>query len=72
MSPLEVENLQELARKIKDMHSIAYCWDTNLVSIESGLKSIVKKSASVAIQDRTRQTIRAVVQFLDGQLEENE
>jgi hypothetical protein len=72
MSSLEEDNLQELARKIKEMHSIAYCWDTNLTNIESGLKSVVKKSASVAIQDRTRQTIRAVVEFLDGQLEENE
>ncbi|MGI8501068.1 MAG: BREX system ATP-binding domain-containing protein, partial [Hassallia sp.] len=72
MSPVEESNLQELARKIKEMHSIAYCWDTNLASIESGLKSVVKKSASIAVQDRTRQTIKAVIQFLDGELEENE
>ncbi|MEO0971068.1 MAG: BREX system ATP-binding domain-containing protein, partial [Cyanobacteria bacterium J06639_18] len=69
MSSLEEVNLQELARKIQYMHSIAYSWDTNLVSIESGLKSVVQKSASIAVQDRTRQTIKAVVQFLDEQLE---
>jgi P-loop Domain of unknown function (DUF2791) len=72
MSPIEEKNLQELARKIKEIHGIAYCWNTNSVSIESSLTSVVKKLASGGIQDRTRQAIRGVVQFLDGQLEENE
>lgn len=72
MSPLEESNLQELAKRIQQMHGIAYDWDTNMASIDNGLKSVVKKSASIAVQDRTRQTIKAVVQFLDGQLEENE
>jgi hypothetical protein len=72
MSPLEKSNLQELAKKIQEMHGIAYSWNTKLLSIELGIKSVVDKSASIAVQDRTRQTIKAVVQFLDGQLEENE
>ena len=72
MSPLEESNLQKLARKIQEIHGIAYSWDTNLASIELGLISVVKKTASIAVQDRTRQTIKAVVQFLDGQFEENE
>lgn len=71
MSPLEPTNLQELALKIKEMHGIAYSWDTNLTSIRLGIQSIVQKSASMAIQDRTRQTIKEVVQFLDEQFEEN-
>lgn len=72
MSPLEEDNLQELCRKISAIHGIAYSWDVNSETIELGLNSVVKKVASIAVQDRTRQTIKAIVQFLDEQLEENE
>lgn len=72
MSPLEKQHLQELARKIREIHGIAYDWDTNLATFESGLSSVVKKAASNAVQDRTRQTIREVVKFLDCQLEDTE
>ncbi len=72
MSPLEEDNLQELCRKISAIHGIAYGWDVNSETIELGLNSVVKRVASIAVQDRTRQTIKAIVQFLDEQLEENE
>jgi len=71
MSPLDVPHLQDLAKKIKDIHGIAYGWDTNSSSIESGIISVVQKSGNIAVQDRTRQTIKEVVTFLDSQLEEN-
>lgn len=72
MSSLEMEHLQELARKIREIHGVAYSWDTNSSVIESGLTALVRRTASIAVQDRTRQTIRQVVQFLDQQLEESE
>ena len=72
MSPLETVHLQELAKKIREMHGIAYGWNTNSAMIESGMNSVVKKAASVAVQDRTRQTIKEVVKFLDRQIEESE
>lgn len=72
MSPLEISQLQELTIKIKDFHGIAYGWDTNSSAIELGLTALVKKTGSIAVQDRTRQTIKEVVKFLDRQLEEIE
>ncbi|WP_341738814.1 BREX system ATP-binding domain-containing protein [Microcoleus sp. CAWBG640] len=72
MSPLELSQLQELTIKIKDFHGIAYGWDTNSSAIELGLTAIVKKTGTIAVQDRTRQTIKEVVKFLDRQLEEIE
>ncbi|MEG3935437.1 MULTISPECIES: BREX system ATP-binding domain-containing protein [unclassified Microcoleus] len=72
MSPLEISQLQELTIKIKAFHGIAYGWDTNSSAIELGLTAVVKKTGSIAVQDRTRQTIKEVVKFLDRQLEEIE
>jgi P-loop Domain of unknown function (DUF2791) len=72
MSPLELQHLQDLANKIKDIHGLAYKWDTNSSNIESGIVSVVQKSGNIAVQDRTRQTIKAVISFLDRQLEENQ
>ena len=72
MSPLEKVHLQDLVKKIREMHGIAYSWDTNSPIIESGLHGVVTKAASIAVQDRTRQTIRETVKFLDRWLEESE
>lgn len=70
MSPLERHHLQELARKIRELHGIAYGWDTNSSVVESELNSVVGSAASIAVQNRTRQSIREVVKFLDRQFED--
>jgi hypothetical protein len=65
MSPLELNDLKRLADKIESVHAVAYNWDP--VSVVDGLQlsAVVKQFASIRIEDRTRQTIREVVKFLD-------
>lgn len=70
MSPLEIDHLKELAQKVRVIHGLAYSWDTNINSIEIGLNSVVERLGNIAVQNRTRQTIKEVVRFLDNQLEE--
>ena len=72
MSPLEINHLKELAQKVRVIHGLAYDWDTNTNSIELGLNSIVERLGNIAVQNRTRQTIKEVVKFLDNQLQEEE
>lgn len=72
MSPLEIDHLKELAQKVRVIHGLAYNWDTNTNSIELGLNSVVERLGNIAVQNRTRQTIKEVVKFLDNQLEEEE
>ncbi len=71
MTPLDVEELKELAMRILETHGIAYDWEPDLVMRAKELDQIVRKAASVQIQDRARHTIIAVVKALDRLLEEH-
>lgn len=71
-APLDVEELEELAMRILEAHAIAYGWKPDLVMRARDLDGIVRKAASVPIEDRARHTIIAVVKALDRLLEENE
>ncbi len=70
MSPLQVEELQELALKILQVHGVAYNWDPDLLMKMSDLRGIVKRAASIQIQDRARHTIREIVKYLDRLIED--
>ncbi|GIV86978.1 MAG: hypothetical protein KatS3mg054_1007 [Chloroflexus sp.] len=72
MTPLGEEELEELAMRILETHGIAYDWEPDLVMKAKELKEIVRKAASIQIQDRARHTITTVVKALDRLLEENE
>jgi hypothetical protein len=72
MTPLDVEELEELAMRILTAHGIAYEWEPDLVMRAKELDNIVRKAASVQIQDRARQTITTVVKALDRLLEVSE
>jgi hypothetical protein len=72
MTPLDVEELEELAMRILEAHGVAYDWEPDLVMRATELDKIVRKAASVQIQDRARHTITTVVKALDRLLEENE
>lgn len=72
MTPLDVEELEELAMRILEAHGVAYDWEPDLVMRATELNKIVRKAASVQIQDRARHTITTVVKALDRLLEENE
>lgn len=69
MSPLEVEELEELAMRIMQTHGVAYEWEPDLVMKASQLDAIVRKAAAVQIQDRARHTIISVVKALDDLLD---
>lgn len=71
MSPLDVEELEELAMRILETHGIAYNWEPDLVMLSTELDKIVRKAASVQVQDRARHTIITVVKALDRLLEES-
>ncbi len=71
MTPLDVEELKKLAMRILETHGIAYDWEPDLVMRAKELDQIVRKAASVQIQDRARHTIIAVVKALDRLLEEH-
>jgi hypothetical protein len=70
MSPLEVEELRELASRIALAHGDAYGWDAAAMVKRATLAAVVKKAATVQIQDRARHTIVSVVKTLDAHLED--
>jgi hypothetical protein len=65
MSPLEVQELEELALKIMRVHGTAFSWNPNSHISNTELKAFIKKSAGTPVQDRTRKTITDTVAFLD-------
>ena len=72
MSPLEVEELEELAIKIMETHGIAYNWEPDTIMRASELDAIVHRAYKSPVQDRVRFTIREIVKALDHLLEEHE
>ncbi len=72
MTPLRAEDLEELAMKIMETHGLAYSWEPDLVMRHSQLRSIIRQTASRAIEDRGRITIRTVVNALDALFNEQE
>jgi len=71
MTPLDVEELEQLAMRILDAHGVAYGWEPDLVMRATELKNIVRKAAALQIQDRARHAITSVVKALDRLLEEH-
>jgi BREX system ATP-binding protein BrxC/D len=70
MSPLQVDELEALALKIMEAHGTAYGWEPASVMRITQLRTLVKETASVQIEDRARHTIREVVKALDQLIEE--
>lgn len=71
MSPLEVTEMEDLALLIFEVHGIAYDWEPDTIMLDSQLKAIVRKAASVKIQDRVRKVIITFVEALDNLLQES-
>jgi hypothetical protein len=65
MSPLDADELEELALKIMATHGAAYGWEPDTVLKIGQLKGVVRRGASIAVEDRGRTTIRSVVKLLD-------
>ncbi len=72
MSPLTTSELEALAMKILNTHSIAYGWEADLKMKAADLRSIVRTAAAHEIQDRARYAIVSVVRALDDLLEDTQ
>ncbi len=70
MQPLDVSQLCELAGRIRDTHALAFGWDAKTGIGDVALRAVVKKTAAVPVQDRSRQTIKQVVSALDEAFQE--
>lgn len=71
MSPLETDQLWQLAICIMEAHATAYEWDPKAFVQLDEFRSKVTDSANLPVQDRARATIRTIVQFLDDICEES-
>ena len=71
MSPLEIDELKELAARIVDTHGAAYGWDANSTVAGDELDAVLRDATSVQIQDRARHAIVSVVKMLDRLAEDS-
>jgi hypothetical protein len=72
MSPLEIESLIELGKKIVVAHGIAYNWDVSKYLNDEVLSNWLKETGSIRIGDRSRQSVKLIVSKLDAILQEDE
>ena len=70
MSPLDVEQLENLAYRIVEVHGEAYGWNPGTNPTVGRMRTVVRRAAAVQVQDRARHTIKEVVRALDDGLEE--
>ena len=71
MSPLDISHLTDLAQRIVPIHGIAYGWDAKSAMTIELINKVVRDATKVQIQDRTRQTIKAIVKCLDDLFEKS-
>lgn len=69
MSPLEINDLISLAKKIMDIHMLAYNWNHKHEVIERNLTQLVKKAGSIQLEDKARFTIKEIIKILDDQID---
>ncbi|RFT15011.1 MAG: hypothetical protein OP8BY_1121 [Candidatus Saccharicenans subterraneus] len=70
MSPLGIEEIEELAMKILFIHGIPYDWEPDYVMKAKQLRHLVEMAASKPRPDRVRYTITNVVKVLDRLFED--
>lgn len=71
LSPLTIDNLEELALRIVKKHGRAYEWDPEKVMDYTHFLLALRKWASAPAQDRARSTIKNMVKYLDELMEES-
>lgn len=72
ISQLDAEELKDLARRIAEVHGVAYEWEDKVKEAMSGMEPIIDRLSSSPIADRTRQTVKAIVELLDQAYEDVE
>ncbi|MEA2031952.1 MAG: BREX system ATP-binding domain-containing protein [candidate division Zixibacteria bacterium] len=69
MSPLELDHLIELSKRICPVHGLAYDWDAPENLNGDGIKDVLENAVRVQIQDRTRHAITSLIKRLDSALQ---
>jgi hypothetical protein len=72
VSPLDPNELKELASRIAEAHGIAYEWEDKVKEAIPEIESIVEELSLSPVADRTRQTVKAIVEHLDQANEDME
>jgi hypothetical protein len=72
ISQLDAEELKDLARRIAEVHGVAYEWEDKVKEAMSGMEPIIDRLSSSPMADRTRQTVKAIVELLDQAYEDTE
>lgn len=72
LSPLTEAELASLAGSIATAHGLAYSWNPTIALGLEGLAKVVRDTAHLQLEDRSRYVIRELVKVLDECLEETE
>ena len=72
MSPLSKEDLIEFSAHVTHTHGLAFGWQPDQHITNEELQRIIYREMSVQVQDRVRNTIKAIVTTLDRTLEDLE
>jgi Cdc6-like AAA superfamily ATPase len=72
VSALHADALKELAMSIAETHGMAYEWEDKVKDTIPEIESIVERLALSPVADRTRQTVKAIVEHLDQANEDME
>ncbi|AFM28236.1 BREX system ATP-binding domain-containing protein [Desulfomonile tiedjei] len=72
ISPLGAEELKELAGRIAEVHGTAYEWEDKVKEALPEIETIVDRLSASPEADRTRQTVKAIVEHLDQAYEDTE
>jgi hypothetical protein len=65
LSPLEIGELKELARKIAETYGTAYGLEDGMGEALKGLDTVIEDTSATPVADRTRVTVKALVEHLD-------
>lgn len=69
LTPISVKDAVLLAKRIRDVHSIAYDWKAQEAIGDSAIQLHCKQQMKAERPDRIRQTIISVVELLDSRLD---
>lgn len=69
---IATEELNELARRIAEAYGIAYGCEDRIEQAMEGIDEVVKRTASLPVPEKTRLTVRAIVEHLDHAFGEDE
>ena len=70
LNPLKINDVFRLAKRIRDVHAIAYGWGAKEAIGDAKLRLYCKQEMQVERPDKTRHVITSIVNLLDSRLDE--